>query len=317
MFSFKVGGCHLKLFKHCLFVFLAVLIQSNVQAAELEIKKVTDNVYAIVGPLTNRTPENLGNNATFGFVMTDKGVVLIDSGGTYKGAKQIHDAIKTITDKSIVKVINTGGQDHRFLGNGYFKALGAEIIASNNAVEDQKTRLNDQFSRLEGLVGEDITKGTDAVYATTTFDSEYNFQLGDITFEIKHTGQAHTPGDSFVWLPKQNVMFTGDIVYTERMLGVGTQSNSKTWVEAFEAMAEYNPEHVVPGHGKPTTLQVATADTYDYLKFLRASITDFIDEGEDIADIGKLDQSQYDYLFNHESLAGRNAQQVYTELEFE
>ena len=48
----------------------------------LQLQQVDDNVYAIVGPLANRTPENLGNNATFGFVVTSEGVVLIDSGGT-------------------------------------------------------------------------------------------------------------------------------------------------------------------------------------------------------------------------------------------
>ena len=51
--------------------------------------------------------------------------------------------------------------------------------------------------------------------------------------------------------------------------------------------------------------------------FLRAAVSDFIDAGGDIADIGSIDQSQYEYLLNHESLAGRNAQQVFTELEWE
>ena len=45
---------------------------------ELELKKVTQNVWSIVGPLTNRTKENLGNNATFGFVVTDEGIVHCD-----------------------------------------------------------------------------------------------------------------------------------------------------------------------------------------------------------------------------------------------
>ena len=88
---------------------------------------MTENVYAIVGELSNRSPKNLGNNATFGVVITDKGVVLIDSGATFKGAERIHQVIKSITDKPITMVINSGGQDHRWLGNGYFKKLGAKI----------------------------------------------------------------------------------------------------------------------------------------------------------------------------------------------
>ncbi|KAG1694761.1 L-cystine-binding protein FliY [Nymphon striatum] len=102
-------------------------------------------------------------------------------------------------------------------------------------------------------------------------------------------------------------MFTGDIVYVERMLGVGSQSNSKTWVEAYEAMAAYKPEHIIPGHGNPTDLATANKDSYEYLKFLRQAIADFIDDDGDISEISKVDQSAYKYLQNFDSLSGRNA----------
>ena len=48
----------------------------------LKTHQLADNVYLLVGPLTNRTPGNLGNNANFGVVLTEVGVVLIDPGGT-------------------------------------------------------------------------------------------------------------------------------------------------------------------------------------------------------------------------------------------
>ena len=300
-----------------LLVSALILNNSVIAASDLTLKKITDNVYAIVGELSNRSPVNLGNNSTFGVVVTDKGVVLIDSGATYKGAEKIHNVIKGITDKPIVTVINTGGQDHRWLGNGYFKKLGAKIIASNDAVEDQKARTQDQFFRLGTLVGDEGIKGTEAVYADTTFDTEYNFELGGVNFEVTHAGQAHTPGDSFIWLPQQKVMFTGDIVYIERMLGIMDHSNSKSWVAVYEAMAAHKPKHIIPGHGNPTTLETADKDTYGYLTSLRESVAEFIDDDGDISEISKVDQSAYKYLLNYDSLSGRNAQKVYTEMEFE
>ena len=303
----------------CLLILLFCLIPISQSFAieALKLQKVADNVYAIVGELGNRSPENLGNNATFGLVVTSEGVVLIDSGGTYKGAKEIHRLIKSITDKPISTVINTGGQDHRWLGNGYFKEQGARLIASRKAVEDQKARTQDQFIRLGRLVGDEGIKGTDAVYAEKTFDDKLVFELGNVKFEIFHNGQAHTPGDSFVWLPQQNVMFTGDIVYTQRMLSIGSQSNSKSWVDVYQSMAAYKPEHIVPGHGQATDLARADADTYDYLVFLRESVSAFIESGGDITEIGSLDQSKFSHLLNYKNLAGRNAQQVFTELEWE
>ena len=303
--------------------FLALLFSfTSAQALDkteshLTIQEVTKDVYAIVGDLGNRTAENLGNNATFGVVVTSEGVVLIDSGGTYLGAQRIDKLIKTITKKPVVTVINSGGQDHRWLGNSYFKKQGAQIIASEDAVEDQKARSQDQFFMLGNFIGDDGLKGTDAVHAEKTFKQEFKFKLGDTDFEIYHVGQAHTPGDSYIWLPQKKLMFTGDIVYVERMLGVGPQSNSKSWLNVFKSMAAYKPEYLVPGHGKATSLAHATKDTYDYLVFLRKSITDFMDDDGELSEISKVDQSKFNYLKNYESISGRNAQQVFTEMEFE
>jgi len=137
---------HMKILK--LFIaFLVLSLPFNFSRADqtLELQKVSDDIYAIVGELGNRTAENLANNATFGVVVTKQGVVLIDSGGTYMGAQQIHQLIKTVTNQPVVKVINSGGQDHRWLGNDYFKQQGAQIIASENAVNDQKERPQHQY----------------------------------------------------------------------------------------------------------------------------------------------------------------------------
>jgi glyoxylase-like metal-dependent hydrolase (beta-lactamase superfamily II) len=176
--------------------------KTSEQDAHLELIQVTDNVYAIVGPLGNRSPANLGNNATFGFVVTAEGIIVVDPGGTYLGAKRIHDVIKSVSDKPIKFVINTGGQDHRWLGNDYFKQLGAKVIASEAAVKDQKGRIKDIMFRLANTAGENALKGTIEAYADITFDEVYKFELGGEEIEVHHQkGGAHSPGDSFVWLP--------------------------------------------------------------------------------------------------------------------
>src|SRR3972149_3975393 len=111
-----------------------------VRAAPLQVQKVTAGAYALVGELGQRSPENLGNNATFGVIVTGDSVVLVDPGGSFNGAKQIHKATQSITAKPVRLVINTGGQDHRWLGNGYFKARGARIVGAATAVADQRGR---------------------------------------------------------------------------------------------------------------------------------------------------------------------------------
>jgi len=300
-----------------LFISLASVFSSAHAESVLKTEKLADNVYALIGPTTNRDARNLGNNANFGVIVTSDGVVLIDPGATYKGAQMIHDAVRAISTKPIRIVINTGGQDHRWLGNGYFKALGARIVANENAVTDQRARVQDQMIGLANLVGSDGLAGTEAVYADETFGEHRELIIGDTRIDIYHAGHAHTPGDSFVWLPEHKITFSGDIVYTDRMLGVGSQSAHLSWIGAFEAMAAMQPEIVVGGHGRPADLVKASADSYDYLVFLREAVQAFLDEGHGMEEVGAIDQSRFSYLENFDSLSGRNAQRVYEELEWE
>ncbi|MCK4862206.1 MAG: MBL fold metallo-hydrolase, partial [Rhodobacteraceae bacterium] len=108
----------------------AAFLLSALPAHALDIQKVTDGVFAIVGPLDQRSPDNLANNATFGLVVTDDGAVLIDTGGSWLGAEELHAAVREVTDQPVKFVINSGGQDHRWIGNEYWQQQGADVIAS-------------------------------------------------------------------------------------------------------------------------------------------------------------------------------------------
>lgn len=286
------------------------------QAADLTVQPVADGVYALVGGKEQRSPENLANNATFGVVVTDEGIVLIDPGGSRRGAEQIDAAIREISDKPVKIVIDTGGQDHRWLGNGYWAEKGATIIASADAVADQQARQSMQFTMLDALIG-DALEGTEPVYADTVFEDQYAFTLGGREFRVVHPGPAHTPGDAYVWLADSSAVFAGDIVFTERILGVLEQSSSSGWLEAFDSLAALDPAHVVPGHGAPTTLERAKADTYDYLANLREKVGEHIEAGGDMIASVEVDQQAFDYLEQFDALARRNAQQVFAEMEWE
>ena len=304
-------------FRLIIILFIGLICSSSVFADGLEVQMVTDNVYAIVGDINQRSPENLGNNATFGFIVTKAGVVLIDSGGSYKGAQRIHQAIKTITDKPVVSVINTGGQDQRWLGNGFFKLQGARIIAAKAVVLDQQKRVNDQLSSLDRLVGKKGMEGTHASYADETFDTSLDLTIGGVQLQLHNPSVAHTPGDTYVWLPKQKIVFSGDIVYVERLLAVSSVSKSNGWIQSFQTMAALQPTFVIPGHGHVTDLKQASADTHDYLVMLRQGVTDLMESDLGLESVSQIDQSKFSYLKFFDDLKGSNASAVYREMEWE
>jgi len=295
---------------------VVLVVPSSSLADVLDVQPVTQDVWAIVGPTEQRNPENLANNATFGLVVTTEGAVLMDPGGSWQGAEMLHAAIHTVTDQPVRYVINTGGQDHRWLGNGYWQAQGATVIASEAAVEDHNDRAQNHMIALSQFLGNGLD-GTEPAYANVTYETDYALEFGGLSFEIMHRGPAHTPGDSFVWLDERDVMFTGDIVYVDRLLGNGPARDTDSWIAVFEAMAAFGPTHIVPGHGRATDLVTATRDTHDYLVNLRRRIGALIEAGGDIMDAPQIDQSAWAHLEQFEALAGRNAQATYEEMEWE
>ncbi len=294
-----------------------MLLNINVYASTgLKIEKINDYVYALVGETKQRSTQNLGNNSTHGVVLTKTGVIVIDSGASYLGARQIHQAIQTLTDKPITTVINTGGQDHRWLGNDYFKTLGANIIASEKTRNDQIARTDYHLNRLGNLIGDSL-KGTKPVYANTTFKQRKMLNISGVHLELYHFGGAHTLGDIFVWMPQEKIMFSGDIVFVQRALGTGPAKNIKSWIKVFEKMASFKPKHIIPGHGHTTNLVEATKDTYDYLVFLRDEVRKVIEEDGDIMQATDINQDAFKYLKNFEGIARKNAQNAFVQLEFE
>jgi len=284
-------------------------------ALTLKPQQVAPGVYAFIGEVGGRTYDNEAMNANTGFVVTTDGVVVIDSGSSFQTGKQIHEAIRRVTKQPVKLVINTGGQDHRWLGNSYFVTLGVPIIGSDNMRADAEARGAQLIQSLRGELKEKLD-GTVVVLPTQAFTTRHTLRVGQTDFELIHTAPAHTPGDSLVWLPQTRTVFSGDIVFVDRLLGVLPFSNVTGSIASFEAMAALKPEHIVPGHGAVCDLAKAKRDTYDYLVLLRDHMKRAVDAGEDLQTaLSKLDQRAWSKLPNFDLLSGGNASRAYLEAE--
>lgn len=295
----------------CFLLFLSSLAS----ALDMNFQAVSPGVYAYIGETGMRTYDNEGMNANSGFIVTDAGVVVIDSGSTWQVAARIHAAIRKVTLQPVKYVVNTGGQDHRWLGNGYFKAQGAEILAATAAIDDMNAR---GVVQLQGLGSElkDKIAGTEVTLPNRTFDNKEVLNLGGREIQLLHFEGGHTPGDSVVWLPKEGVLFSGDLVYVDRLLGVLPFSNATRWLASFTAMEALNPRLIVPGHGAVCDLAKARRESRDYLQTLIDHMGRSINNMVDLQQaIDTLDQSAWASLANYELLKGGNASRVYLEME--
>jgi glyoxylase-like metal-dependent hydrolase (beta-lactamase superfamily II) len=289
----------------------------SLTARAFDTVKVADGVYALVGDLGQRSPENLGHNMTSGFVVTAKGVVVIDTGASLRGAQAIHAAIRKITHKPVIYAVNTGGQDHRWLGNDYFKRQGARLVASEVGLSDMRNRGVEQAAMAERFLGEKFA-GTEPAYPDVTFKERYTLPVEGERIELIYSGGAHTPGEILVWMPRRSIVFTGDTVFVQRLLGV-IPGSAQRWIRSLEYLRdEIKPEIVVPGHGRVTDLGEAMRDSYDYLMFLRDAARKRFAGGafEPIEASQGLDQSRFKHLVNYDDpgFRSRNALAVAEEV---
>lgn len=295
---------------------LALSVSLTAQAAEFKAQPVTKGVYAYIGPITDRNPENLGLNNNIGFIDTTEGWVLIDSGAGDAAAKKLEAMAKEIKDQPIVAVINIGSQDHRWLGNDYFSKQGAKIYAFKKSVKTQSAMFNQQLERLlpkvPALKGVKI-KTADVILKETS----NSLSIGGVEMQLNYYGDAHFPGDSVLWLPKQKVLFTGDIVYLDRMLGVHPWSNPVAWNQAYQQMRKLPAMHIVPGHGKVSNWQQADAETGNYLKKLVTTMTSAAEDfaGVDSAVQDNKDWPEFEHLEHYNSWHKQNLNRTYLKLE--
>ena len=287
-------------------------------AVEVKFQPLAPGLYAFIGEKSGRTHANEGLNANIGLVVTPAGALLIDSGASFQGARQIHDAVKKVTDQPVKWVINTGGQDHRWLGNGYFTAQGAEVIAHASARADMQARGGDHITSLKSELKDKLDGTVPTLPTRWLARGDETLILGGTVVEVKHRGGAHTPGDLMVWLPQQKLVFSGDIVYVDRMLGVIPVSHTGRWLQSFAALEALQPARIVPGHGDVCDLPKAQAQTRDYLQALRTHMKKAVDDGADIgAAIKAFDAKPWLGLLNAADLHPGNASRTYLELERE
>lgn len=298
---------------------LAAAVSIGARAEYLpKAEQVVDQVYAIVGPLGQRSAENDGLNANYGFVVTPSGVILIDSGASRLGAAKLERAIRAVTEKPVRWVINTGSQDHRWLGNDYFAGRGAEVFALSRTAATQAQHAGQQLAGLERFLG-DRLQDTKAMPANKTLPGgEAAFELGGEMLILRYT-DAHFPGDALVFLPKRDVVFTGDLVYVDRMLGVLPSSSVRQGQKSFRAMAALKPAHIVPGHGRVCDLARAQRDSGDYYAFLTGKIGAAAKNLESMYEVLKrhAEMPAFRHLENYDSLHRANMNRAFTEFEAE
>jgi len=194
-------------------------MQSN---PDKQIVELDNGVYAcLYSGLTNA-----------GFIIGDDGVLVIDSLRVPSFARGLISDIKTVTSKPVRYVVDTHSHWDHSWGNEEFPdstIIGHQNcynemvdVEWNDAWREKVVTANDPWSKEAGLVN--ITP------PNLTFDTSMKLYLAGREIQLLYFGRAHTSGDTFIYLPAERIVFTGDVAQDAGMPFLG-DSYPEEWPE--------------------------------------------------------------------------------------
>ena len=281
--------------------------------------QVAPNTYFVQGVPEMGSKQNQNFISNAGFVVTPKGVVVIDALGSPVLAQKLIQEIRNVTKQKIVAVVLTHYHADHVYGLQEFKRLGATIYAQRDglnylASETAKQRLI--ASRIDFAPW--VNENTRLVAADVWIDQSKTMMVGGVEFILNRVGPAHAHEDLIVYVPSEKVLFAGDLVFRGRIPFVGN-ADSRGWVNALNEIQKLNPAIVVPGHGPYSTNAVEdVVFTRNYLAYLREVMGPAARDLDPFEEAyAKANWSEYDGMPLFRAANRMNAYNVYLSIQAE
>jgi cyclase len=263
------------------FVGLATSAPASAQDLGPQFMKFADGIYAYVG-------KNFKSNT--GIILTQDGVVLIDSGHEPTDSRAVMDAVKKLTPMAVRFLIDTEPHADHTTGHFVFSPP-ATILAAAGAGESMRNRERqapDRIAKLAATSPEMKTalEGYRFIPPQVEYSEKMTLYAGERTFELKYLKGVHSEADTAIWLPKERVLFSASAFVSEQINIFRPFVNISDILAAGKMMKALNPEHVIPGHGPPTTTKLFD-DGEKYYALLVERVAAKVKEGKSLDDIKK------------------------------
>lgn len=272
-------------------VCVGLISLSTVAAQELgpNIRKIKDGIYVYVG--TNF-------NSNCGIVLTQEGVVLIDSGHNPTDSRAIFDAVKKLSPLPIRFLLDTEPHPDHTTGHFIFSPP-ATVIAHEGATQSMIGREKETPGRIEKLAGASpemrkALEGYRFVPPQVEYRDKMTLNVGERTFELMYLKGVHSEADTAVWLPKERVLFSASGIVVDQFNILRPFVTIPDILAAAKMMKALNPEFVIPGHGQPGTVKIFD-DTEKYYALLVERVGKLAKEGKSLDEIKKeVKMPEYD-----------------------
>lgn len=253
--------------------------QGDLEPKQVSFTELDEGLYAY-------TAEGDPNS---GVIIGDDSVMVVDTQATPVMAQDVIRRIREITDKPIRHVVMSHYHAVRVLGASAYEAHN--IIASRPTYELVVERGQQDYESEVGRFPR-LFEGVESVpgltWPTIVFERELTLFMGKREVKILHLGKGHSKGDTVVWLPKEKVLFSGDLVEAGVTPYTGDAYHEE-WPATLDKVLALGPEKLVPGRGEalltPEKCREAIEGTRGFLNDMYESVKAGKAAGKSLAEV--------------------------------
>jgi len=240
-------------------VLLALLFVAYERTAVTQsrsVRQLAPGVFSRQGDTDARQPANTS------WIEFRNFVVVIDA-NTPWGIRAILPEIKKTTSKPVRYVFDTHYHWDHSQGNSVMADEGVTVICSQDCASELSTKGKEEWDSGAKRTDQYSLAPYRMELPSVVFDNFMAIDDGERRLELRRVGPAHTMGDAVAFLPKEGILFTGDLCVNWRSgNNVGDRdADHPHWAQVLNDMARWNLKIVIPGHGDPGTVDTLKAQS--------------------------------------------------------
>ena len=278
------------------------------------LQQLAQGVYAVVNQHTEPSPENHGAVGNQGILIGDKGVILVDTGTSVRYATELLAAVRRLTSKPIVLVINTHQHPAFIFGNGALALQGVPILAHRATAELIEQRCEKCLKNLNDILGSEEMQGTRVVSPTRIIEGPVSLKVAGRRLDIVYYGHSSSPGAIGVIDRASGVLFAGGLVSIDRVPDT-RDARIGAWMRALQALKVRHVRIMVPGEG-PVAPVARVEELERYLTALQNTVEKNYQQGVSLGEAGERSQlPDFKSWPAYQSAHNRNVEHLYLQLE--
>jgi len=297
-------------------LFALILMASHAHAEALPVTEIAPGIYVHQGAHEDLSEGYHGDICNVSFIIGDKGIAVIDTGGSFKVGQQLHEAIRKVSSLPILYVINTHVHPDHIFGNAAF-IQDKPAFVGHAKLADAMERRRETYMRINSnWLGKDFA-GSEIVKPTLLVQDQLELDLGNRKLQLTAYPTAHTNTDVTVMDSQTATLWAGDLLFVERTPSI--DGDLKSWLMVIERLQAIPAQQIVPGHGAVVKDgKTALNNEQRYLSTLLNDIRTSIKKGEVMEKaMDTAAASEKDKWVLFDIVNRRNVNNVYPALEWE